>query len=130
MMPLRLQNKSRSKMFGAERPCSARLTSFSWTITQTEGSRFDPRYEPRHATYMHPGLQVVAAASPIILIYNQKRSNRCSPLLPLRERVSECASRSSLHLPDRRAVFLVLELDSHRIELVANLIRYLEVLRL
>src|SRR5262249_5811790 len=50
--------------------------------------------------------------------------------LPLRERVSECASRSSLHLPDRRAVFLVLELDSHRIELVANLIRYLEVLRL
>src|ERR1700704_1367209 len=40
------------------------------------------------------------------------------------------AARSSLHLPDRRAVFLVLELDAHRLELVADSVGFLEILRL
>src|SRR5712671_3371061 len=40
------------------------------------------------------------------------------------------AVRSSLHLPQGPAIFLVFKLDAHRLEFIANAIRLLEVLHL
>src|SRR5258708_39574110 len=50
--------------------------------------------------------------------------------LPLRERVSEGAARSSFHLPSRGPALVVLELDPHRLELVADAVGFLETFRL
>jgi len=50
--------------------------------------------------------------------------------LPQGERVSEYAPRSSLDLPDRGAVLLVLKLNAYRFELVADTVGLLEVSRL
>src|SRR5262249_27240539 len=49
--------------------------------------------------------------------------------LPQGQRVSEFAARSSFHLPRGGPVLMVLELDAHRLELVADAVRLREVLR-
>src|SRR5512133_4403015 len=52
---------------------------------------------------------------------------RPRPPHPQGERVSECAAPSSLHLPGRAAVLVILEFDAHRLELIADAIGLLEV---
>src|SRR5262249_36675299 len=49
--------------------------------------------------------------------------------LPQGERVSECAACSSRYFPRRGTVLVVLELDAHRLEPVADAVRLREVLR-
>src|SRR5215471_2922906 len=50
--------------------------------------------------------------------------------LPQGERGSECAAHSSFCLPSGSSVLVVLELDAHRLELVADAVGLLETFRL
>src|SRR5712691_3506359 len=63
-----------------------------------------------------------AIGAPAVQAGERARSARRAPHLPLRERVSECAARSSRHLPLGLAVLGVFEDDAHLGKLIADAI--------